>query len=166
MEYQAQIGNGKPLNIEINDGGFTSAGQSVIWDIQPSGDNKYSIIINAQSLNAELVAIDKIAKKVTLKLNGELIDVSLKEKFDLLLDKMGLSVKDSGQLKEIKAPMPGLILDIKVSEGSEVKKGDALLVLEAMKMENVIKSPGEGVVKEILVKKAQSVDKGHVLIKF
>lgn len=64
----------------------------------------------------------------------------------------------------IKAPMPGTILNIKVSAGSSVKKGETLLILEAMKMENEISAPREGVVSEILVSKGASVSTGDVLL--
>jgi biotin carboxyl carrier protein len=62
--------------------------------------------------------------------------------------------------------MPGLVLAISVEVGQAVKKDDALLILEAMKMENVIKSQGEGVVKQIAVKAGDAVEKGHVMIIF
>jgi biotin carboxyl carrier protein len=83
-----------------------------------------------------------------------------------LLDKMGLGNAKGKKINEIKAPMPGLIVDIKVEVGAEVKKGDALMILEAMKMENILKSPGDGVVKTIKVEKKQSVEKNQVLIVF
>jgi biotin carboxyl carrier protein len=79
---------------------------------------------------------------------------------------MGMNAAGSGILKEIKAPMPGLILDLKVAPGDVVKKGDVVLILEAMKMENSIKSPGDGVVKEVKVSLKQSVEKNQVLIQF
>ena len=61
--------------------------------------------------------------------------------------------------------MPGLVLELNVEAGQTIAKGDPLLILEAMKMENVIKSAGEGVVEEILVKKGAAVEKGALLIK-
>jgi len=82
------------------------------------------------------------------------------------------------KLNVIKAPMPGLIVDLKIQVGDNVKQGDAVLILEAMKMENILKSPGEGVVKNLIkspgegvvknlnVKKGDSVEKGQVLIEF
>ena len=70
------------------------------------------------------------------------------------------------KLNEIKAPMPGLILDIKVEVGQEVKKGDPILILEAMKMENILKSPGDGIVKAIKVKVKDNVEKGQLLLEF
>jgi biotin carboxyl carrier protein len=62
--------------------------------------------------------------------------------------------------------MPGLIIELKVKNGDVVKPGDTLLILEAMKMENIIKSPGEGVVKTVKIKKGESVEKNQVLIEF
>ncbi len=66
--------------------------------------------------------------------------------------------------KELKAPMPGLIVKIEVEEGQIVKMGEGILIMEAMKMENEIKSQYEGKVKKILVKEKQAVDKDQVLI--
>ena len=79
---------------------------------------------------------------------------------------MGMNSTGAGSLKEIKAPMPGLILDLKVAPGDVVKKGDVVLILEAMKMENSIKSPGDGLVKAVNVSLKQSVEKNQVLTQF
>ena len=65
---------------------------------------------------------------------------------------------------KINAPMPGTVLDIRTSEGASVKRGDVLLILEAMKMENEIMCPADGVVKQIAVGKGASVNSGDVLI--
>lgn len=64
----------------------------------------------------------------------------------------------------ISAPMPGTILDIKVSEGQSVKAGDILLILEAMKMENEIVSPKDGVVNKIHTSKSSTVSTGDALV--
>jgi len=77
---------------------------------------------------------------------------------------MGLSVVASQKLSSVKAPMPGLVLDIMVEPGQEVAEGDSLLILEAMKMENVLKATGEGVVKSIEITKGAAVEKGQILI--
>ena len=65
---------------------------------------------------------------------------------------------------KINAPMPGVILDVKVAQGASVKKGDILLVLEAMKMENEIVSPADGTVAQVLASKGASVNSGDVLV--
>jgi len=67
-----------------------------------------------------------------------------------------------GSLK-INAPMPGTILDIKVSIGDQVKKGDTILILEAMKMENEIVASKDGVVASINVESGASVESGQLL---
>ena len=79
---------------------------------------------------------------------------------------MGMSAVATGKINNIKAPMPGLIIDLKVKIGDSVKTGDQLLILEAMKMENILKAQGEGIVKNVKVKKGDSVEKGQVLIEF
>ena len=66
--------------------------------------------------------------------------------------------------KPVAAPMPGTVLDIKVSSGQAVKAGDVLLILEAMKMENEIKAPSDGTVSAVLVSKGESVDTGAALV--
>jgi biotin carboxyl carrier protein len=67
---------------------------------------------------------------------------------------------------DVKSPMPGLVLEVNVAPGAEVKKGDSLVILEAMKMENVIKSPADGIIKEVFVKPTEAVEKNVVLISF
>ena len=69
--------------------------------------------------------------------------------------------KDS---KVVSAPMPGTILDVKVKEGDRVKRGDVVVILEAMKMENEIMAPKEGVIASIHVSKGSSVNTGDVLV--
>lgn len=66
--------------------------------------------------------------------------------------------------EKISAPMPGTILDVKTSVGASVKKGDILLILEAMKMENELLAPIDGTVKQVLVTKGASVNSGDVLV--
>lgn len=66
--------------------------------------------------------------------------------------------------KTINAPMPGLVIDVKVKAGDDVKKGQALLIIEAMKMENVMKAPADGVVKSVNTEAGKSVEKNDKLI--
>jgi biotin carboxyl carrier protein len=70
------------------------------------------------------------------------------------------------KVNEVKAPMPGMVLKILVKDGDEVKKGDPLLVLEAMKMENILKSPTDGVIKKIAAVTGVAVEKNQLLIQF
>jgi biotin carboxyl carrier protein len=140
--------------------------QTITWDLKWIGDRKIHLIQGSRSLEAELLAVDLEGKSLQIRLGHKTTTLFLKDRFDLLLAEMGMNAAGSGSLKEIKAPMPGLILDLKVAPGAVVKKGDVVLILEAMKMENSIKSPGDGVVKEVKVSLKQSVEKNQVLIQF
>jgi biotin carboxyl carrier protein len=140
--------------------------KAITWDLKWMGDRKIHLIQGSRSLEAELLVVDLEAKTLQIRLGHRTTTLQLKDRFDLLLAEMGMNAVGSGSLKEIKAPMPGLILDLKVAPGDVVKKGDVVLILEAMKMENSIKSPGDGVVKEVKVSLKQSVEKNQVLLQF
>ncbi|WP_296704394.1 biotin/lipoyl-containing protein [Algoriphagus sp.] len=141
-------------------------GKSLIWDLEWVSERKIHLIRNNQSLEAELISFEKETKTIQIRLNNKIASIQIKDRFDLLLEKMGMNSSAAGLVKDIKAPMPGLILELKVKPGDEVKKGDVVLILEAMKMENIIKAPGDGLVKAVKVNLKQSVEKNQVLIQF
>jgi biotin carboxyl carrier protein len=115
---------------------------------------------------ARLLDINKAEKTLTLSLDGKHVSVTLKEPLDDLLHSMGLDKMAVAKVSHVKAPMPGLVLNVLVEAGQEVKKGDKLLVLEAMKMENIIKAAGDGKVARIAVDKGQAVEKNQTLVEF
>lgn len=129
-------------------------------------DYTYQVIDQANSHQLHVVKNDPETHSMVIRLNGTKHTVNVKDKYESLLESLGMKIQTSGALNELKAPMPGLIVQIAVEEGEEVKKGDKLLVLEAMKMENIIKSPGDGIVKKIRVENGESVEKKQVLIEF
>lgn len=145
--------------IFLNDEGFE-------WDLKMIGNRKFHILRGATCFRAEITSFDKKEKTVTIVINGSEYFMNVKDKMDELLETMGLNKLSASTVIDLKAPMPGLILDIKISEGQEVKKGDHLVILEAMKMENIIKSPGDGVIKAIKVKKGDSVEKNQIMVYF
>lgn len=163
--YKATV-NEKVFEIESTESGFQVNGQIQSWDLVKISDGYFHILYNNKSFRAEVIKTDPETKTFTFKINGRNYTVILKDKFDLLLEKMGMNITASGKVNNIKAPMPGLIIDLKIKAGDAVKQGDALLILEAMKMENILKSPGEGIVKTVKVKKGDSVEKGQVLVEF
>ena len=155
-EYKVEKASGKLL---IND-------KEVNADIQQLNGATYHIINDLKSYNAEVVGFDKAAKTAQIKVNGNLYSVTAQDQFDILLDQLGMSSLNANKISDIKAPMPGLVLKLFVSEGSQVKKGDNLFVLEAMKMENIIKSPADATVKTVKIKPGHKVEKGQVLLLF
>ena len=94
-----------------------------------------------------------------------MITTQLQNKLADLLKKMGMD-NHKKKLKDLNAPMPGLVLDIMVKEGQEVTEGQELIVLEAMKMENAIKSPQDGIIDKIQIDKQDKIDKNHTLLSF
>lgn len=129
-----------------------------------SDDNSLHLIDGNTSVKAELLDIDLDNKVVTVEVNGKQHTVVIEDKLDRLIDELGFTAEANVIVKDIKAPMPGLVLEIMVKEGDQIEKDSQLLILEAMKMENVIKCPGDGIVKEISITKGDAVEKGQLLI--
>jgi biotin carboxyl carrier protein len=129
-------------------------------------EGSFHVLKNNRSYNIELVRSDPSAKSFVVKVNGNPYTLQVKDKFDQLLQSLGLDTMNSRKVNELKAPMPGLVISIAVEEGASVKKGEPLLVLEAMKMENILKSPADLTIKKIVVKKGVAVEKNQVLIHF
>ena len=163
--YKAIVDN-KVFEIDSGESGWLVNGERQVWDLVQLADGYFHILYKNKSYRAEIVKTDPETKSFTFKINGNSYTVNLKDKFDLLLEKMGMNTTASSKVNSIKAPMPGLIIDLKIKVGDSVQPGDALLILEAMKMENILKSPGEGVVKNVKVKKGDSVEKGQILVEF
>ncbi|PTX15208.1 biotin carboxyl carrier protein [Pontibacter mucosus] len=163
---QVKTGNGKTWQVDIQKDTILLNNSPFDWDISPIGPQTFHIIKGARSFTAEVVSANYQDKTFTFKINGAVQTVSVKDRFDLLLDQLGMSNANSHKVNDVKAPMPGLILEVKVQPGQEVKKGDPIMILEAMKMENILKSPGDGVVKEVKVQVRQNVEKNQVLILF
>ncbi|HCM76441.1 MAG TPA: acetyl-CoA carboxylase biotin carboxyl carrier protein subunit [Cytophagales bacterium] len=158
--------NQSSFEVTPSEEGWLVNGNPFEWEFVKISGTYFHIIHQQKSYRAEVVKADYTAKTFILKINGRKYTVDVKDKFELLLEKMGMNAGTSGKINSIKAPMPGLIIALKVKAGDEVKTGDQLLILEAMKMENIIKSPGEGIVKAVKVEKGNSVEKGQVLIEF
>ncbi len=144
----------------------TIDGKDFAWDIVEVKNGSFHILKNSKSYSLEVIRVDQNEKSFLVSVNGNKYQLQVKDRFDELLKSLGMDNLNASKVNEIKAPMPGLVIDVAVSEGSVVKKGDAILVLEAMKMENIIKSPTAGTVKKINVKKGVAVEKNQVLINF
>jgi len=135
-------------------------------DLIKTGDKAFHLLKDGISYHIEVLASDFNTGLYTLSINGSEHSGMINTPLDDLIEKMGFASNANKSIDTIEAPMPGLILDILVEEGQEVKEEDQLVILEAMKMENIITSPRNGVVKKIGVKKGDAVDKKQLLIEF
>ncbi|MCU4188536.1 acetyl-CoA carboxylase biotin carboxyl carrier protein subunit [Flavobacterium sp. HXWNR29] len=129
-------------------------------------DSKFHVLKDSKPYKVEIVSADFIAKKYTIKVNNNTYEVAISDALDELIKSMGIERGRTKVVNAIKAPMPGLILEISVEVGQTVKENDPLLILEAMKMENSFLSPRDGVIKSIAVEKGNAVDKGQLLVEF
>ena len=133
-------------------------------DVIKTGEGDFNIIRNGRSVNVQLLETDVTGKYLKVEVEGEFYTMQIRDELDQTLDTMGFNNVSAKQIKEIKAPMPGLVLEVSVEVGQEVAEGDRLLILEAMKMENSICIHANAKIKSILVKKGQPVDKNQVLV--
>lgn len=133
-------------------------------DVQQKSENSFHLIHENKSVDVKIISTDFINRKYTVSVNSNHYKVEIGTPLDALIDAMGLARGAITAINDIKAPMPGLILDVSVKPGDVVNEGDYLLVLEAMKMENALTAPRDGVVKAVSVNKGDTVDKGQLLI--
>jgi len=136
------------------------------FDCVPVENSKFHILKDNSPYKAEVIQADFLSKEYNVKINGDLYQIKFLNSLDLLIKEMGFQLGKTKQINTIKAPMPGLVLEINVKIGQEVREGDNLLILEAMKMENIFTSPRSGIIKSIMINKGQAVDKGQLMITF
>ena len=156
MKYKVFYKEDQSHEIELDNQDIIIDGEKTTIDLVKLLDNKFHIL--------EVIHADYKLKRFSIKVNNNIYDLNLQTELDILLDKMGMSSVSDEKMDNVKAPMPGLVLDILVEAGQTINKGDNLLVLEAMKMENIIKASGTGVVKNIKVNKKDAVEKNQLLI--
>jgi biotin carboxyl carrier protein len=135
-------------------------------DALQTSKHNYHVLHDNKSYRAQISEANFNKKKYQVKVNNNTYDVTILNALDVLINDMGFEVGKAKQINSIKAPMPGLILEISVKPGQEVKENDPLFILEAMKMENSITSPRNGVIKSIAAKNGDAVEKNQLLIEF
>lgn len=135
-------------------------------DSVDTADGYEHIIQNYRSYKAEVTEADFAKKHYKVRINNTIYTIQISNDLDVLIADLGFEMGNAKQIEKINAPMPGLILQINVSIGEKVKENDPLLILEAMKMENIISSPREGIIKTIAIAKGDAVEKNQLLIEF
>ncbi len=164
--YKVKVNGKYDFELTGSKDSFLIGNEVLDVDIQELDNGHLHIIYQYKSYNVEVVSTDATNKKTLIKINGKEYYTTIEDRLDLLLKEMGLENGLSPVVSDIKAPMPGLVLSIQVVEGQQLKKGDNILVLEAMKMENILKSTTEGVVKKVYVSQGDKVEKNQILITF
>ncbi|NOX35964.1 MAG: biotin/lipoyl-binding protein [Calditrichaeota bacterium] len=153
-----------PVEIEDQNGQLIVRVKGQVFHIDPRrvADDQYSFLVNGQSLVVErLQAVPDLVFRIDQQ---EFAVTVLNERQKIEREIFGQTEQAHGH-GEVRAPMPGLVLRIDVKVGDEVKIGQPLLIMEAMKMENEIRAPIDGVVKEIVVEPHQAVEKEDLLIR-
>jgi len=156
--------NGTDSTIEIKGDILLINGTEAHLDRVKLSTNKYHLLLNNRSVLVEFLGVEEGGKLMSMMIDGVKTQVKITNENDKLLAKLGLDKLTSSKLNQVKAPMPGLVLRIMVKEGDQVKKGEPLLVLEAMKMENVLKAPEDIVIRKIEVSERTAVEKNQVLL--
>ena len=161
---QLTVNDKKTFSITQEDGQTLLNDTPATWDANWQPNGLVSVLYNGKSYTAIIEQTDRANKEVTIRVNGQLYKTSIKEPIDLLLSTMGMDLKAMHKADSVKAPMPGMVLKVLVTPGQHINKGDGLVILEAMKMENILKATGPGTVKAIKVQERTAVEKGAVLV--
>lgn len=162
---KVQVNDKNNFTIETKEGITLIDGIEVNADIIDDAGG-YHILHNNRSYSAEVIAADKSTKTFKVKINHNIYDVKLSDQYDELLRQLGFDKQTALVVNDLKAPMPGLVVSVLVKEGDVVKKGDSVIILEAMKMENVLKAAADVTVKKVKVNKGDKVEKNEVMILF
>ena len=162
MKYITTVGD-KQFLVEIIDDRHVSV-DGKIYDVDfesVSGQPVYSLIVDGKSHESYVAQVDDIWQVL---MRGRLYPVTVEdEREKRLRAAAGGGVAETGEF-HLKAPMPGLVVTIPVAEAQEVKKGQVLLILESMKMQNELKSPRDGKVNRIKVKAGETVEQRQTLL--
>lgn len=130
----------------------------------PISDRRVSVRINDRNYQIDCLEISVEKKLVKLRIEGKVVTLELKDEVDEIVDQLGMEVAASASSSDVIAPMPGKVIDILVNHGDEVEEGSPLVILEAMKMENILKAGGSGTVDEVKINVGETVEKGALLI--
>lgn len=135
-------------------------------DLVVHQDNTSHLLHNQISYEVSILESNFLKKNYNVRVNHNIYSVHIQDALDLLIHELGFDQNASEIITKVIAPMPGIILNLHVAPGDVVSENDPLLILEAMKMENIITSPRAGTIKSVAVKNNDTVDKNTLLIEF
>lgn len=161
--YEAKVNEDVTLEIASENGQFLVNGQAPA-ELRADGPHSFQVVQGGRNFRVHVVSVDTDAQVVVLKVNGKRAEVKLTTEIDRMLQRLGIASKSTAKAGDVRAPMPGQILGVPVVAGQQVEKGDPLIILVAMKMENVIKAAAAGTVSKVLVQPGENVQKGQPLL--
>ncbi|KKK58333.1 hypothetical protein LCGC14_3045490 [marine sediment metagenome] len=133
-------------------------------DIDHIKGSDFHVLKNNSAFNVRLIESNFESQKLSLSVNGNVYHVEINDENDQMVQQMGLLTNTSQDVQDVKAPMPGLIIEILVEPGQTVEEGTPLLILSAMKMENQILARDSGKIKAIAVSVGDAVEKSQLVI--
>lgn len=153
------------IKVKVNEFEFHfTADELAAADVIQSSPEEFNLLNDHHSVNARQLQSDLHAKNQVIEIDGKKYNIQIHDEVDQILDNMGYSAIAEKHVKQIKAPMPGKVLQVNVTEGQQVHEGDKLLILVAMKMENNIQAHMNAIIKKIVVEAGATVDKGQLLM--
>ncbi len=141
---------------------FTEIEAKKINSIELENFNHH-ILQSNKSYNVKIINADFSNALYCLEINGKKLNVKLVSETEQIISNLGIGSNHLKKHNSVIAPMPGLVLDILVKKGQTLKKGDNIMILEAMKMENIIKIQHDSTISEIKVAQGQAIEKGQIL---
>lgn len=162
MRYSVKVGE-RRFEVEIVGDHISVDGQSVDAEVSRAHGREGRVTVGLNGAR-RIVSVERWESGWLVHRDGDSFEVEVENERTRLLKKFGPAGGAASGDGRVKAPMPGLVIRVNVEEGTVVEKGQGLLVLEAMKMENEIKAPVAGKVAKILAESGQPVDKGVVLV--
>jgi biotin carboxyl carrier protein len=169
MKFQSKTTieiDGERFEMTANESGDDQSSMADHIDVISQAEGMYKFQNGNNLYQIKMIGYDTESHTYSIEMDGQLKQLRIYRELDLMIEKMGLNTLHSKKLSVMEAPMPGLVTSIKVSAGDHVMKGTTLLILEAMKMENVIAAPHEATIKEIRVNVGQAVERGLALVEF
>jgi len=163
MAYIARLGE-KTYTVEIEEVGkslyrVSVDGSEFLVDGEKTGFTNYSLIVDNRSFEVE---VDVKEDEYRVLVDGRNYHIDLIDERRVRLGGLQAGIQLQGR-QNVSVPMPGKIIAVLVSEGDTVEKGQGLVIVEAMKMENEVRCPINGEVKEVRVKPGDAVEAGAVL---
>ncbi len=154
--------NDRTIGVSIDEREVSLDGESQSYSMERVGPHSYSLLVGHRSASVLVESVGPKQYRITV--DGHSRVVRLKNEQDLLLEELGLQEMAAGGDEEIRAPMPGLVLDVRVEPGQRVEEDDGIVVVEAMKMENELRAPTGGQITAVHVAAGDTVDKDQLLV--